>query len=167
MHSQAITPPWYRQFWPWFIIAIPASSVLVGTLMLTLAIRHPDPMVVDNYYKEGLAINQQLDRQLLAAELGIQALVRFDADRERLTIEPLDPMLVQGPLKLLLIHPTLAGRDRIEILQPDTRGHYSLDLPESGNGRWHVALESEPDGWRLEGRMRLAENTQLLLRHGP
>ena len=166
MHSQTVIPPWYRQFWPWFILAIPASSVLVGITLLTLAIRHPDPMVVDNYYKEGLAINQQLDRQQVAAELGIQALVRFDARHELLTIEPLDDALVHGPLQLFLIHPTLAGLDRIQLLLPDSHGRYTLDLPQSGNGRWHIALESEAGGWRLEGRIRLAENTQLLLSHG-
>ena len=166
MNSQSIPAPWYRQFWPWFIIAIPASSVVVGSLLLTLAIRHPDPMVVDNYYKQGLAINQQLDRQQLAAELGIQALVRFDADRSRLSIEALEAGRLQGPLQLFLIHPTLAGQDRVVTLQADAQGRYNLPLGETGNSRWHIALESEAGGWRLEGRMRLAENGQLLLSHG-
>jgi hypothetical protein len=166
MHSQALPAPWYRQFWPWFIIAIPASSVLVGSLMLTLAIRNPDPIVVDNYYKQGLAINQQLDRQRIAAELGIQALVRFDAGREQLTIEALEAGTLQGPLQLLLIHPTLAGQDRVVTLQADEGGRYVLPLAGSGNSRWHIALESESAGWRLEGRIRLADNTQLLLSPG-
>lgn len=166
MHCQALPAPWYRQFWPWFIIAIPASSVLVGSLMLTLAIRNPDPIVVDNYYKEGLAINRQLDRQRIAAELGIQALVRFDAGRELLSIEALEAGRLQGPLKLSLIHPTLAGQDRVVQLQADEQGRYRLALPGSGNSRWHIALESEADGWRLDGRIRLAETTQLLLSPG-
>ena len=166
MHSQALPEPWYRQFWPWFIIAIPASSVLVGSLLLTLAIRNPDPIVVDNYYKEGLAINQQLDRQRLAAELGIQALVRFDAGQGQLSIESLEAGKLQGPLDLFLIHPTLAGQDRVTTLQPDAEGRYHLALSDSGNSRWHIALESASAGWRLEGRIRLAENTQVLLHSG-
>jgi uncharacterized protein len=166
MHSATLPAPWYRQFWPWFIISIPASSILVGITLLTLAIRHPDPLVVDNYYKEGLAINQQLDRQQLAAEIGVQALVRFDAERELLSIEALEAGRLQGPLQLFLIHPTLAGQDRIVSLRADEQGRYSLSMPESGNSRWHIALESEAEGWRLEGRIRLAENTQLLLSHG-
>lgn len=166
MPDQVLAPPWYRQFWPWFIIAIPASSVLVGSLMLTLAIRNPDPIVVDNYYKEGLAINRQLDRQRIAAELGIQALVRFDAERGLLSIEALEAGRLRGPLKLSLIHPTLAGRDRVSQLEADGQGRYTLPLSGSGNNRWHIALESEAEGWRLEGRIRLAENTQLLLSPG-
>lgn len=40
-------PPWYRQFWPWFIIALPASAVIASFITLWLAISHPDQLVVD------------------------------------------------------------------------------------------------------------------------
>ena len=33
------TEPWYRQFWPWFLIAIPMMSVVVGITMLALAVK--------------------------------------------------------------------------------------------------------------------------------
>ena len=39
--------PWYRQFWPWFIIALPASVVIASFVTLWLAITHPDHLVVD------------------------------------------------------------------------------------------------------------------------
>ena len=42
------TKPWYRQFWPWFIIALPAAAVLAGFFTLWLAISNPDYMVVDD-----------------------------------------------------------------------------------------------------------------------
>jgi hypothetical protein len=40
--------PWYRQFWPWFIIALPAAAVLAGFYTLWLALSNPDYMVVDD-----------------------------------------------------------------------------------------------------------------------
>jgi hypothetical protein len=40
--------PWYRQFWPWFIIALPASAVIAGFITLWLAISRPDHLVVDD-----------------------------------------------------------------------------------------------------------------------
>jgi hypothetical protein len=43
----AKNPPWYRQFWPWFIIALPASAVIASFITLWLAISHPDHLVVD------------------------------------------------------------------------------------------------------------------------
>jgi len=39
---------WYKQFWPWFIIALPASAVIAGFITLWLAITHPDPLVIDD-----------------------------------------------------------------------------------------------------------------------
>jgi len=40
--------PWYRQFWPWFIIALPAAAVIAGFFTLWLAISRPDYLVVDD-----------------------------------------------------------------------------------------------------------------------
>ena len=40
-------PPWYRQFWPWALIAIPFLTVVASGITLWLAISHPDPLVVD------------------------------------------------------------------------------------------------------------------------
>ncbi len=45
-------PPWYRQFWPWFIIALPASAVIAGFYTLYLAISQPVQLVVtDDEYR--------------------------------------------------------------------------------------------------------------------
>jgi hypothetical protein len=40
-------PPWYRQFWPWFLIAIPALTVIGSGITLWLALTHPETLVVD------------------------------------------------------------------------------------------------------------------------
>ena len=40
--------PWYRQFWPWFIIALPAAGVLASFFTLWLAVSNPDYLVVDD-----------------------------------------------------------------------------------------------------------------------
>lgn len=45
--------PWYRQFWPWFIIALPASAVIASFLTLWLAVNNPDTLVVsDDQYRD-------------------------------------------------------------------------------------------------------------------
>ena len=43
----AINLPWYRQFWPWFIIALPMTAVIASFITLWLAISHPDHLVVE------------------------------------------------------------------------------------------------------------------------
>ncbi len=39
--------PWFKQFWPWFIIALPASAVIASFFTLWLAVSNPDHLVVD------------------------------------------------------------------------------------------------------------------------
>jgi hypothetical protein len=52
--------PWYRQFWPWFIIALPASAVIASFVSLWLAVSNPDHLVVTD------AEYQQLRSELKA-----------------------------------------------------------------------------------------------------
>jgi hypothetical protein len=53
--------PWYRQFWPWFIIALPASAVVASFFTLWLAISNPDHLVVDE--DEYRQLNSELKAQ--------------------------------------------------------------------------------------------------------
>lgn len=43
-----VNQPWYRQFWPWFIIALPASAVIASFFTLWLAVSNPDQLVVSD-----------------------------------------------------------------------------------------------------------------------
>jgi hypothetical protein len=40
------TKPWYRHFWVWFIIALPAAAVAAGLFTLWLAVSNPDSLVI-------------------------------------------------------------------------------------------------------------------------
>ncbi len=37
--------PWYRQFWPWLLIAIPLAGVVMASITATFALSDPDPDV--------------------------------------------------------------------------------------------------------------------------
>jgi len=34
--------PWYRQFWPWLLIGLPASAVLGCAVTIWLVLQNPD-----------------------------------------------------------------------------------------------------------------------------
>ena len=59
--------PWYREPWPWILMAGPFAVIVAGLFTAWMAVTRADPLVVDNYYKEGLAINQVIERDQAAA----------------------------------------------------------------------------------------------------
>jgi len=45
--------PWFKQFWPWFIIALPTAAVIASFVSLWLAISNPDHLIVtDDEYRQ-------------------------------------------------------------------------------------------------------------------
>ena len=146
------TLPWFRQFWPWFLILLPASVVVAGFLTLFIANRYSDDLVVDEYYKNGLAINRQLEKKQRAHTQGIAAQLSFRPKSVRVTLT--------GPvndetLHLLLSHPLEADRDFELTLVRTRQGIYEGLLEQVIAPRWHWILEVEqPHGWRLDGAVQ-------------
>ena len=80
--------PWYRYTWPWVLIAIPFAAVLFGILMIYMVTRYPDDLMVDNYYKEGMAINQSLAMDAAAQALNVEAvLLKVDAEQIQFAVQ--------------------------------------------------------------------------------
>jgi hypothetical protein len=147
------TLPWYRQFWPWFLIMLPASVVVAGLVTLYIAIEGADDLVVDEYYKDGLAINRQLEKKELAAEYGITAELAFSAHSVAVTV---NGEVNADKLNLTLSHPLEADRDFLVELTRVEPGFYAGLLEQSIFSRWHWTLENQ-DGprWRLDGSVDL------------
>ena len=40
--------PWYKQFWPWFLMALPATAVIGGIITIVIAMTNPDGLVKDD-----------------------------------------------------------------------------------------------------------------------
>lgn len=145
---------WYRQPLVWMIIAIPGSAVLVGVAMLVLAAASYDGLVVDDYYKRGLEINRDLERDRTAASLGLSAGVVFDASNQTIRVDVVagnSPALLPDRLTLRLLHPTRSGLDQIVDLRPAGDGRYLGKLSGLEAGHWHLQLETA--AWRIVGRM--------------
>lgn len=146
--------PWYKQFWPWFIIAIPASSVVTGMVMLNFAIDGADTLVRDEWYKDGMAINQRLDKQNRARESGLKAYFSFDREENivKLRIDNLDT-LQEPSLSLDLVHPTLAQRDiKVELYRtPDNT--YFAKLPNTPGGLYYAQIRSPQQSWEIDARI--------------
>lgn len=157
--------PWHKQFWPWFLVAVPMAAVIGGLVTLYIAMTNIDGLVVDDYYKQGLAINRTLARDTKAQELGLAALARIDLDTNRVHLqlagdrETLDP----EALRLLLVHPTRSNMDITLDLKWMGHGSYISELPALAAGKWHLLLEPKSLEWRLTGRVDLPGESAVRL----
>lgn len=163
--DSATPKPWYQQFWPWFIIALPATAVIGGVITLVIAASNPDSLVADDYYKEGLAINQALEKEQHAAALGLSGLLRLEPEAGRVVIALLHDGGFAQPtrLALQLTHPTRPNLDQSLTLNREAADRWSGDLDLVVHGRWHVRVESPNGDWRLNGRINVPDELQGLL----
>ncbi|WP_295720325.1 FixH family protein, partial [uncultured Halovibrio sp.] len=109
--------PWYREPWPWVLIAIPGITILWSIFLILFSMEQHVSMVEDDYYDEGMGINRELSRDIKAANLDLTGKVSF-TDGERLNI------LLESPkqrnwerLQVELTHDTLGDRDQTTIAQ--------------------------------------------------
>ena len=54
--------PWYKNFWPWFLIFFPLAAIIGCITLIITAVGNGPDMVVDDYYKKGKAINLELTK---------------------------------------------------------------------------------------------------------
>jgi hypothetical protein len=146
--------PWYRQFWPWFLIAVPGLSVVASIAMLVIAVRHADSLVRDDYYSAGLMIDRDFALERVAAQRHLVATLRDDAARHELAVDLRGAGVDPGSeLVLTLAHPTDAARDRTLQLRSGADGAYRAPLPVPLHGRWNAVLAPAGGGWRLAARI--------------
>jgi hypothetical protein len=146
--ARAAAAPWYAQRWPWLLMIGPATVLVGGACATWLAVRTPDAMVVDDYYKQGRAINQDLRRDRAASTLGLALRARFDGDRleGRLTSHG---QALAAPFRLMLAHPTQPGKDRTLLVVPGADGRFVAALPMLERTHWQLVVEGSRRDWRL------------------
>lgn len=146
---------WYREPWPWILMAGPAAAVVAGAITIWIAFASADGLVADDYYKQGLAINRVLARDENARRAGIAARVLIaggqGGGRARIDIVLGGRMELPGELVLRFSHVSRAGNDREVRLQHVDANRYAAMLPPLPAGRWRVSVEDTQGQWRVTG----------------
>ena len=153
LHGQAPqAAPWYRHRWPWLLMLGPVVVVIAGVFTGWLAWTRQDAMVVDDYYKQGKAINHDLRRDRAASLLGMGFHMRYDDATH--TLSGTLTRAGKGaamPIRLHLTHATQPQKDVHLEVQPDANGHFQMRVPALQRTRWNVLVESALRDWRLAG----------------
>ncbi|WP_300273264.1 FixH family protein [Halomonas sp.] len=160
--------PWYKQFWPWFLIGLLLSSITFSLIYLAFSIRLYDGSVGGDYYERGLAINKQLAKQEHAQALGLAARLRVDNRTGDVVVDLAGPRQPER-LHLALIFPTDSDFDRELTLQHVREGRYVTTLDEPLRHRWYLQLQPEAgEGaeWRLTGEASFPSDDEAELEPG-
>jgi len=153
--TQALT----RNYWPVVLFAIPFAAVLFGIVMVSTVSYFPDDVVVDSYYKDGMAINQQIQADNKAALLNVSALIETQPSSEpTIRIEG----AADSAISLHVRHVTDERLDKSYTLLPGQGHDYTIqsqvgrtELADimSSTGIWYLELEGLDDAWRLRKRL--------------
>jgi hypothetical protein len=153
--------PWYKERWPWLLMAGPAVVIVAGIITLWLAVVSNDGLVTDDYYKQGLTVNQRLQRDHLAGDLGLHADVMRAGLNVRLLLGAAGDAGLPQEIILKLAHPTRAGQDQLVKMTLEGQGFYTGKLAGDVSGRWLVSIEDPAGHWRLQGEW-LADSAEPL-----
>jgi hypothetical protein len=148
--------PWYRQFWPWFLMVPPASAVVGGFITAFLA-GGPPAMVIDDFGELAMATERHPERDNQALQLGLSAeleLTPLSNDRgSEIELRLHGKAAEQGAwpriLSLQLIHSTRAELDERVTLQLQDDTYRALARHPSG--RIYLTVQPTDGSWRLKG----------------
>ena len=140
------------------VVGIPLSSVIAGIYFIIIAGSDANDVVADNYYKDGLAINQSFAQDNQAKALQISAYVSTN-EAQQLVAQVFNTKVPF--VEFRLSH----HRDRdldisgamVLTQSQQTGGIYRFNLPKMLKGRWFVSLTAaESEGqtpWRLQTKL--------------
>ncbi|HHP0465972.1 TPA: FixH family protein [Vibrio harveyi] len=154
--------PWYKQFWPWFLIILPLTVVVWTIVTVVVFANNSVSLVAEDYYKKGKGINIDISKMNVARDLGLNAIV--SSDNNTVVISFNKGELPHFPaLTATFTHRTLPDRDFTKLLAADAKGNYRLTPENSIQGPWFVELEPHNKEWMIQGRVEFpAQPTTLM-----
>ena len=158
---QQDTKPWYKQLWPWLLIAIPVlTSVKAVHTIIVMQQNSPD-LVVDDYYKAGRAINMQLAKYREAALRNLQATILVAGNKA--IVRFAENTVLDGAVHLDFYHPTLANRDFALDAERSGELLYVATLPVTPDGKWQLVVSDASKQWKLKATLMLPATGEIKL----
>ena len=158
---QQDTKPWYKQLWPWILIAIPVVTAIKAVHTIVVMQQHSPDLVVDDYYKAGRAINMQLAKYREAALRNLDAHVLVAGNRA--VVRFAENTVLDGTVHLDFYHPTLAERDFALDAERSGELLYVATLPVTPSGKWQLVVSDASKDWKLRATLELTASNEIKL----
>lgn len=155
---------WYKE--PWLLLVIGGPLLVVCASLVTgfIAFRGADQVVAKDYYRQGLMINTNLQRDAKARELALQANMQLDLTSKKIVMR-LDSKQSLPELVQLSLASSGASTGSVEEvvrrlpLKLQSDGQYAADLSQDKkfesaiqSGTLHILhVKLETNDWRLTG----------------
>jgi hypothetical protein len=68
-NTSEASAPWWKFGHVWLVVGGPAVVVVASFITLYLAVTRPDPVVSEDYYRQGININKGMNDETSAASL--------------------------------------------------------------------------------------------------
>ncbi|EGA68891.1 hypothetical protein VISI1226_20824 [Vibrio sinaloensis DSM 21326] len=144
--------PWYKQFWPWFLIILPLTVVVWTIITVIVFSQNSVSLVTEDYYKKGKGINIDISKINVAKDLELSASVHSEGNTVVIKFDK--GQLDHFPaLTAMFAHRTLPDRDFSQLLTSDAQGYYRLSLDSELQGPWFIELTGHDKKWLVQGRV--------------
>ena len=165
--------PWFREPWPWLLMSGPAVVVVAGLVTAVLAVRTQDGLVVDDYYKQGLAVNSDISRDLAAKVAGYRADATIDFASGRTVLTMSHAPSEAKNMRLTFSRAASSGNDRHILLQRSSQqlaeNTFTGTLEAAAHlqpGKWYVLLDDDSHTWRLVTNMAVLGDAPVTFTFG-
>ncbi|USD33975.1 MULTISPECIES: FixH family protein [Vibrio] len=154
--------PWYKQFWPWFLIILPLTVVVWTIITVIVFSNNSVSLVTEDYYKKGKGINIDISKINVARDLGLSAKVFSDGNDVIIQFDKGE--LDHFPaITAMFAHRTLPDRDFSQLLTSDAKGQYRLSLNSELQGPWFIELTPHDKHWLVQGRVTFPSSSPVEL----
>lgn len=155
---------WYKE--PWLLLVVGGPLLVVVASLFTgfIAFRGADQVVAKDYYRQGLMINTNLQRDANARAMQLDARLQLDLAKKQIVMRLQSAQAMPETVQLSIASSGANQGSVSEIvhrlkLQASSDGRYVGDLPQNAGldlalvqsnvKLWHLKLETNE--WRLTG----------------
>lgn len=154
--------PWYKQFWPWFLIILPLIVVSWTIATVIIFSKNSVSLVTEDYYKKGKGINVDISKINIAKELGLS--VNLVSHQDSIDIKLTKGQLDHYPaINVLFAHRTLPNRDFSTMVTSDANGNYRVILDHELKGPWFIEVTPHDEAWLIQGRINFPVSSPTML----